>query len=173
MALKAEEIEAAKLTELYAKFTAKKVLFILIGLALLATLALVAISQGAASLGVGEVSRAIVARVFPFTEVESTRLADIIVWQLRLPRVAMAIVAGCGSLALAILARYNKLVASPSPTGSDEVDPAKIEKMTVVCPRCELRQTVAIGGAQCSKCSLEIHIRVQAAQAVTAETSPV
>ena len=82
---------------------------------------------------------------------------------------AMAIVAGCGSLALAILARYNKLTASPFPARSDRIDPPMFEEMTIVCPRCELQQKVALGGAQCSKCSLEISIRVQAAKTVPGE----
>jgi hypothetical protein len=82
---------------------------------------------------------------------------------------AMAIVTGCGSLALVILARYNKLIASPPPERPKGVDLTKIEKMTVVCPCCELQQTIALGGAQCSSCSLSIDIRVQTAQEVPEE----
>ncbi len=82
---------------------------------------------------------------------------------------AMAIVAGCGSLAIAVLARYNKLDESPAPARSEEIDPAQIEKMTVVCPCCQLQQTVTLGGAQCLKCSLEIDIQVRATQAASGE----
>ena len=96
MAVKTERIEAAELKELYAKFTGRKVLFIIIGLALLAFLAIVAISLGAASLGVRDVFNTIVAKVFPFSGAESSQLADVIVWHYRMPRILMAIVAGMG-----------------------------------------------------------------------------
>jgi len=96
MALKASEIETAEIGELYAKFTARKILFIPVGLAILALLAIVAVSLGPATLGVGDVFEAIVARVLPFTGVESSQLTDVIIWDLRLPRVLMAIVAGMG-----------------------------------------------------------------------------
>jgi hypothetical protein len=82
---------------------------------------------------------------------------------------ALAIVAVCGSLALAVLARYNKLGESTRPASPEGIDPAEIEKMTVVCPCCELQQTVPLGGAQCPKCALEIDIRVQAAKTVPGE----
>jgi iron complex transport system permease protein len=96
MAAKAEKIDTTEIKELYGKFTARKVLFFIIGLALLVILAIVATSLGVASLGIGEVARSIVAKIFPFAGVESTRLADIIVWQYRMPPILMAIVAGMG-----------------------------------------------------------------------------
>ena len=82
---------------------------------------------------------------------------------------ATAIVAGCGSLALVILARYNRFLVSPFTARPGEIDPTKIETMTVVCPCCGSRQTIALGEAQCRKCSLEIHIRVQAARSMPGE----
>ena len=88
--------EAAGIEELYSRFTARKVSFILIGLALLVALAIVATSLGAASLTTGDVFHAIVARVFPFSRAASSRLADTIVWDLRMPRILMAVVAGMG-----------------------------------------------------------------------------
>jgi len=96
VAVEATELDAAGIGELYARFTARKRLFIPIGLLVLVLFAMVATSLGAASLGLGEVFRAIVAKALPFTGVQSNELADVIVWDLRLPRVLMAIVAGMG-----------------------------------------------------------------------------
>lgn len=96
MVVKAEKIEAAEIEQLYARFTARKVLYITLGIVILAVLALVSLSVGAAHLGVGEVFRALVARVLPFTGVESSQLADTVVWHLRLPRVVIGIIAGMG-----------------------------------------------------------------------------
>ena len=82
---------------------------------------------------------------------------------------ATAIVAGCGSLALVILASYNRSVASTCTATPVAIDPTKIKMMTIVCPGCASRQTIAIGSARCPKCSLEIHIRVHAERSVPEE----
>ena len=96
MGVEAKKIEAAEIEQLYTKFTARKVLFVLLSIAILALLALLSLSLGAAHLGVNEVFCALVARVLPFTGMESSQLADTVVWHLRLPRIVIAIVAGMG-----------------------------------------------------------------------------
>lgn len=90
MAERAEEIR-----ELYEKTTARKFIFIFLGLAATVALALFACTQGAAHIGIGEVTQAIASRL-PFTDFEVSRLANIVVWQLRLPRILLGIVAGAG-----------------------------------------------------------------------------
>jgi iron complex transport system permease protein len=88
-----ETIEAK---EVYAKLTARKVLFILVGLGGLAALALVSTSLGSADLGVSSVASAIAARIFPFLNLEVSSKVDVIVWDIRLPRIVLGIVAGAG-----------------------------------------------------------------------------
>ena len=90
------KIMEKQVKELYAKFTARKLLFMIAGSGALILLAVVASSLGAASLGVAEVAGAIAHRIFPFASVEVSELAQTIVWDLRLPRVLMAVVAGMG-----------------------------------------------------------------------------
>ncbi|MCD5417551.1 iron ABC transporter permease [Candidatus Bipolaricaulota bacterium] len=99
---------ASKLScgELYSQFTAKKVLTILIALGILVVSMIAAATLGAVSLSVGEVLRAVIAR--PFPSVESTAMADVIVWHLRLPRIIMGVIAGAG-LAIAGAAMQGSL----------------------------------------------------------------
>ena len=87
---------ADQTNEAYSKFTARRVLFIFASLALLAVVALVATSLGGATLAVSDVVRAIIARIFSSSGVESSSTASVIVWHLRLPRIAMGIIAGAG-----------------------------------------------------------------------------
>ena len=89
-------MRAEELKGFYERLTARKILFILLGIGVLIFLSVLACSLGAAHLGIGEVARAIGARIFPFIHFEVSRLADMVVWQLRLPRILMAIVAGAG-----------------------------------------------------------------------------
>ena len=93
MATRSEAIEAK---EVYAKLTARKVLFILVGLGGLVALVLVATSLGSADLGVSSVASAIAARIFPFLNLEVSSKVDVIVWDIRLPRIVLGIVAGAG-----------------------------------------------------------------------------
>lgn len=93
MATRTEAIEAK---EVYAKLTARKVLFILVGLGGLVALVLVATSLGSADLGVNSVASAIAARIFPFLNLEVSTKVDVIVWDIRLPRIILGIVAGAG-----------------------------------------------------------------------------
>jgi len=83
-------------SELYSKFTVRKTLFIFLCLVVLVILVPVAASFGSVHLGINDVSHAIIARIFPFSGVKSSKLASIIVWRLRLRWVTMAIVAGAG-----------------------------------------------------------------------------
>ena len=93
MVTKTETLEAK---QVYASLTARKVLFILVGLTGCVSLALVAVSLGAAELGVGTVASAIASRIFPFLDLEVTTKIDVIVWNIRLPRIVMGIIAGAG-----------------------------------------------------------------------------
>jgi len=58
----------------------------------LAVVSITATTMGAASLSVGESLQAIVAKMLP--GLQTTNFADIIVWQLRLPRILMAVLTG-------------------------------------------------------------------------------
>ena len=74
----------------------KKVMFPLIGLLFLGCFSILAASWGAASITAGDVLKAVLSKLMPFTGVEPSKLAETIVWSLRLPRISMAIVAGAG-----------------------------------------------------------------------------
>jgi len=67
---------------------------------------------------------------------------------------AAAIITFCGSLALLVLARLNRGV---------DIDAGSMPliDMTIVCPRCQKKQTAAIGGTACSGCGLRINITVE------------
>jgi hypothetical protein len=70
-------------------------------------------------------------------------------------RVALAsgILASCGTLALIVLAGLNRIVARPLVEG-------KLESITVICPKCQKRQTIPLEAAACSRCGLEILVRI-------------
>ncbi|MCL0103224.1 iron ABC transporter permease [Dehalococcoidia bacterium] len=88
--------ETLEAKQVYASLTARKVLFILVGLTGCVSLVLVAVSLGAAELGVGTVASAIASRIFPFLDLEIATQIDVIVWDIRLPRIVMGIIAGAG-----------------------------------------------------------------------------
>ena len=67
---------------------------------------------------------------------------------------AAAIIAGCGTLALLVLARINRRVDS-SGFRSPEV-----REVTLVCPRCRRRQAIAIEHGTCAGCGLGIAVRL-------------
>jgi len=92
----ATRVETVEAKEVYAKLTARKVLFIVVGLGGLAALVLVSTSLGSADLGVSSVASAIAARIFPFLNLEVSSKVDVIVWDIRLPRIVLGIVAGAG-----------------------------------------------------------------------------
>ena len=67
---------------------------------------------------------------------------------------AGGIVTACGTLAMLILAIFNRR------GDADEraLDPVFV---TVICPRCDSSERLAVGPSQCSMCGLRIHIRVE------------
>ncbi|MDY6910808.1 MAG: iron ABC transporter permease, partial [Chloroflexota bacterium] len=93
-------MKQSQLEENYSKFSARKIIFIIGALIVLAVVIPVSASWGAASVPIGDVLRSIGAKVLPFLEIESVDFADTVVWDLRLPRIVMAIIGGAG-LALA------------------------------------------------------------------------
>jgi hypothetical protein len=67
---------------------------------------------------------------------------------------AMAIIAGCGTLALLVLAKINQRLV-PS---SESV--ANLREIRLTCPRCRARQTIATGSGVCASCGLIIEVRL-------------
>jgi iron complex transport system permease protein len=92
----AAKTDSKEIAEIYTKFTFKKVLFIISSLLGLGTLVILATSMGASNLNVNDVFNAIVAKILPFSGVESNIHDEIIIWNLRLPRIIMAVIAGAG-----------------------------------------------------------------------------
>jgi hypothetical protein len=68
---------------------------------------------------------------------------------------ATAIIAGCGTLALLVLARINQRVLPAAATL------AEIREVKLTCPRCQSKQTVALGSGTCGACGLVIEVRVR------------
>lgn len=67
---------------------------------------------------------------------------------------AAGIIAGCGTLALLVLARLNRRIAiKPELT--------EIKEITIVCPICRKKQTVPLGNSTCTLCGLKLHIQVE------------
>lgn len=67
---------------------------------------------------------------------------------------ASGIAAGCGTLALFVLARMNRHIDVEP--GSDE-----LAEMTVVCPRCRKKQSIAVGNSTCAGCGLRISLKLE------------
>jgi len=67
---------------------------------------------------------------------------------------AAAIAAGCGSMALLVLARFSRGAARETPA-------AELSEMSLICPRCRKKQSIDIGESSCSKCGLRISIRIE------------
>jgi iron complex transport system permease protein len=88
--------ETTEIAEIYTRFTFKKVLYIIASLLGLGTMVILATSMGASNLSVNEIFNTIIAKTLPFIGVESNLHDEIIIWNLRLPRVVMAVVAGAG-----------------------------------------------------------------------------
>ena len=74
----------------------RNIIFPVFGILFLVLFGILAASWGAASISAGDVLRSVAAKLFGISGIETNRLADTIVWSLRLPRIAMAIVAGAG-----------------------------------------------------------------------------
>jgi iron complex transport system permease protein len=82
-----------KIQHLYSSFASRKILTIFILSGLLIFIAIIATSLGAASIGVKEVFFSILNKIFP---AKYNRLAEVVVFEMRLPRILMAILAGIG-----------------------------------------------------------------------------
>jgi hypothetical protein len=67
---------------------------------------------------------------------------------------AAGIAAGCGTMALLVLARFSRGAAGETPV-------VGLNEMRVVCPRCGKKQSIDIGDSRCTKCGLRISIRVE------------
>jgi hypothetical protein len=67
---------------------------------------------------------------------------------------AAAIMAGCGTLALLVLARVNRQVQRP------EFSSADVREVTLICPCCNRKQSVAVEGGRCAVCGLGIAVRL-------------
>ncbi len=67
---------------------------------------------------------------------------------------AAGIVAGCGTLALCVLARINRKV------DYERLSP-ELAEMVVVCPRCGKKQSIGLGDSVCTVCSLRISLRIE------------
>ena len=65
---------------------------------------------------------------------------------------ATAILAGCGTLGLGVLAMLSRPV-------DFESLPGEFLKITVVCPACRKKQAIELGGASCKDCGLRIEVR--------------
>jgi len=87
--------EVAKADGLYTRHIARKTMVIFSLLALLVVVAIAVTPLGAASLGLEDTVRAILSK-FPFLDVESDFRTSVIIWELRLPRIIMAIICGVG-----------------------------------------------------------------------------
>jgi iron complex transport system permease protein len=94
-ALKPTACERTNLREQYRQFTGRKVLFFMVIAIAIALLAGVAVILGSAEISIMDVYACILARLFP-GHFHSTAFTDMIVWDLRLHRVLMGIVAGMG-----------------------------------------------------------------------------
>jgi len=67
---------------------------------------------------------------------------------------AAGIVAGCGTLALLVLARMNRKVDA-------EPESYELSEVRLVCPRCRRKQSLPTGDSTCPSCGLRISIRVE------------
>ncbi len=67
---------------------------------------------------------------------------------------AGGILAGCGTLAMLVLARLTRRV---------EYEPVlpELTEITVVCPRCRKKQLISLGDSACTACRLRISVRIE------------
>lgn len=68
---------------------------------------------------------------------------------------AAGLVAGCGTIAVAILGRVNYRPGTPVSAI------AEVTRIVVQCPICRKSQPLPLDGARCAECSLLIHIRLE------------
>jgi uncharacterized membrane protein len=67
---------------------------------------------------------------------------------------AMGICAGCGTLAIAIIARMTRK------TEHVMIAPADLHEIQLQCPGCQAKQTLPLGDSKCSECGLRFQIKV-------------
>jgi hypothetical protein len=67
---------------------------------------------------------------------------------------AAAIMAGCGTLALLVLARINRRMVQPGLSAGD------VREVVFFCPLCGRRQAIVVGDGRCATCGLGIHVRL-------------
>jgi len=67
---------------------------------------------------------------------------------------AAGIAGGCGTLALGVLARLNRVV------DFEPLSP-ELTAVSVICPRCSKKQTIGLGDSACSTCRLRISIKIE------------
>jgi hypothetical protein len=68
---------------------------------------------------------------------------------------ATAIIAGCGTLALLVLARLHRR-SVPAAASLRE-----LREIQLTCPRCRTHQTILLGSGKCAACGLSIQVQVQ------------
>lgn len=73
---------------------------------------------------------------------------------------AFSILAGCGALALIVLARINRRVDATQET-------FVAQNITLFCPRCSKKQDLPLGDAACNACGLRISTRVEEPRCAT------
>lgn len=87
----------SEVERIYTKGRARKVLVILSTLTALLTTVIASVSLGAASPGFMEAAQTILSRIFPFAGIDpGSKITQTIIFELRLPRIVLAIIAGAG-----------------------------------------------------------------------------
>lgn len=71
---------------------------------------------------------------------------------------AAAIAAGSGTLAMAIMLKYNRSAKTVDDTDTE------ITEITIFCPRCQSKQTIGLGHVCCSRCDLRLQIHIDTSQ---------
>jgi iron complex transport system permease protein len=88
---------ASEVKRLYVKGKKRKVLIILYAFIVLLIITVISVSLGAGSPRFMEATRVILSRFFPFLEIDpGSKITQIIILELRLPRIILAIIAGAG-----------------------------------------------------------------------------
>lgn len=89
------QIKTSRISEKYMKHNGRKVTFILAFFPLILLILGIALSLGSADISIGEAYTALLHKFFP-NYFQSNWLAETCVWNLRLPRILMGILAGAG-----------------------------------------------------------------------------
>jgi hypothetical protein len=94
---------------------------------------------------------AALAMPLPFLTYEFSALTEVLVRAVA----SMAIMTGCGSVALVVLSMLNRKPEVQLVPGA-----LTATDITLFCPRCQTRQTLAIGDGACRNCELKISVKV-------------